>query len=72
MADAAEAASRSLKTPDAKSISELIDTIIKSQMDQGQFNNADITMKEINLVKKIFKRKLMNIYHVRIEYPSET
>ena len=71
MADAAEAASRSLKTPDAKSISELIDGIIKSQMDQGQFNNADITMKEINTVKKIFKRKLMNIYHVRIEYPSE-
>ena len=72
MADAAEAASRSLKTPDAKSISELIDTIIKSQMDQGQFNNANITMKEINMVKKVFKRKLMNIYHVRIEYPSET
>ena len=72
MADAAEAASRSLKTPDAKSISELIDAIIKSQMEQGQFNNANITMKEINQVKKIFKRKLMNIYHVRIEYPSET
>lgn len=71
MADAAEAASRSLKTPNAKSISELIDVIIKSQMDQGQFNNANITMKEINTVKKIFKRKLMNIYHVRIEYPSE-
>jgi len=71
MADAAEAASRSLKTPNAKSISELIDSIIKSQMEQGQFNNADIKMKEINLVKKIFKRKLMNIYHVRIEYPSE-
>ncbi len=71
MADAAEAASRSLKTPDAKSISELIDTIIKSQMEQGQFNNANITMKEINMVKKVFKRKLMNIYHVRIEYPSE-
>jgi len=72
MADAVEAASRSLKTPDAKSISELVDSIIKSQMDQGQYNNADITLREISLVKKIFKRKLMNIYHVRIEYPSET
>ncbi len=72
MADAVEAASRSLKIPDAKSISELVDSIIKSQMDQGQFNNANITMREISLVKKIFKRKLMNIYHVRIEYPSET
>ncbi len=71
MADAVEAASRSLKTPDSKAINELVDNIIQSQMDQGQFNNANITMREISLVKKIFKRKLMNIHHVRIEYPSE-
>jgi putative nucleotidyltransferase with HDIG domain len=72
MADAVEAASRSIKSPDAKSINDLVDNIIKSQMDQGQYNNANITMREISVVKKIFKRKLMNIYHVRIEYPSES
>lgn len=71
MADAVEAASRSLKTPDAKSISELVDKIIFSQLDQGQFNNANISLREINTAKKILKRKLLNIYHLRIEYPEE-
>ncbi len=71
MADAVEAASRSLKTPNAKSISELVDKIIKSQLDQGQFNNANISLREINIAKKTFKKKLLNIYHLRIEYPKE-
>lgn len=70
MADAVEAASRSIKMPDAKSISELVDSIIKSQLDQGQYNNANISLREINTVKKIFKKKLLNIYHLRIEYPD--
>ncbi len=71
MADAVEAASRSIQNPNAKSISELVDKIIKSQLDQGQFNNANITFRQINTAKKIFKRKLLNIYHLRIEYPEE-
>lgn len=71
MADAVEAASRSLKSPDAKSISELVDKIVYSQLDQGQFNNANISLREINTAKKVLKRKLLNIYHLRIEYPEE-
>jgi len=71
MADAIEAASRSIKTPNAKSISELVDAIVKSQLEQGQYNNADISLREINTAKKVFKRKLLNMYHLRIEYPEE-
>ena len=70
MADAVEAASRSIKVPDNQKISDLVDNIIKSQMDEGQYNNANITMRDINRVKKLFKKKLMSIYHVRIEYPD--
>lgn len=70
MADAVEAASRSIKVPDNKKISDLVDVIIKSQMDEGQYNNANITMRDINTVKKLFKKKLLSIYHVRIEYPD--
>ena len=70
MADSVEAASRSLKTYDATSISNLVDNVINGQMEQEQFINADITFKNINSIKKIFKKKLMNIYHVRVEYPS--
>ena len=70
MADAVEAASRSIKDPDSQKISNLVDNIIKSQMDEGQYNNTNITMRDITTVKRLFKKRLMSIYHVRIEYPD--
>lgn len=69
MADSVEAASRSLKKYDAEAIDNLVEMIINKQIEQEQFVNADITFKDINTLKKIFKKKLMNIYHVRVEYP---
>ncbi|APZ46712.1 phosphohydrolase [Polaribacter reichenbachii] len=70
MCDAAEAASKSLKNPTAISISDLIDKIIDKQMGDNQFLNSDITFREIEVIKKVIKKKLMNIYHLRIEYPE--
>lgn len=70
MCDAAEAASKSLSEPTATAIDELIEKIIEKQKAEGQFLNADITLKEIEKVKKVIKKKLKNIYHVRIEYPE--
>ncbi len=69
MADGVEASSRSLKKYDAIAIDELVDSIINHQINENQFLNADITFRDINQIKKIFKKRLMNIYHVRIEYP---
>ncbi len=69
MADSVEAASRSLKKYDAENIDNLVEKIIDVQIEQKQFANADITFKDINTLKKIFKKKLMNIYHIRVEYP---
>ena len=69
MADGVEAASRSLKKYDAITIDELVDKILNHLTDSNQFINADITFRDINQIKKIFKKRLMNIYHVRIEYP---
>ncbi len=69
MADGVEASSRSLKKYDAIAIDELVDRIINHQINENQFMNSDITFRDINLIKKIFKKRLMNIYHVRIEYP---
>ncbi len=71
MADSVEAASRSIKFPDEQNIENLINSIINNQLEQGQFANANITLREISTVKKIFKEKLMNIYHVRISYPEK-
>ncbi len=70
MADSVEAASRSLKQPMAESIDKLVNNIIDHQMEEGQFAQADITLKEINVVRKVLKKKLLNIYHLRIEYPE--
>ncbi|MDO1511684.1 HDIG domain-containing protein [Maribacter confluentis] len=70
MADSVEAASKSLKDPTFLIIDEFVDKIISGQMKANQFLNADITFKEIETIKKIFKQKLTNIYHLRVEYPE--
>jgi putative nucleotidyltransferase with HDIG domain len=68
LADSVEAASRSLKEPDEKSISALVDRIVKYKLDQNQLNDSNITLKDLETIKTIFKRMLMSIYHVRIDY----
>ena len=69
MADSVEAASRSLKKYDVDSIDSIVDLIVNTQIEQNQFMNSDITFKDIYTLKKIFKKKLMNVYHLRVEYP---
>jgi putative nucleotidyltransferase with HDIG domain len=68
MADSAEASARSLKNPTAKNIDNLIEMVINKQLKDNQFVNVDITLKEITQLKKLFKKKLVNIHHARIEY----
>ena len=70
MSDSVEAASRSINDPDEQKINDLVENIFLSLMDGGQFLNANITMKEINISKKVLKKKLLNIHHVRIAYPD--
>ncbi len=70
MCDACEAASKSIKDPTAILIDELVEKVINSQMSGGQYMNSDITFKEIQTIKKVIKKKLKNIYHLRIEYPE--
>ena len=70
MADSVEAASRSISEPDEQKINDLVDNIVDSQINDNQFINADITMRDISTVKKVLKKKLLNIHHVRIAYPD--
>jgi putative nucleotidyltransferase with HDIG domain len=71
MADSVEAASRSLSDINEEKINQLVESIIESQMKEGQFDNSNITFKDIATIKSIFKQKLVNIYHARIEYPDK-
>lgn len=70
MADAVEAASRSLKDYSAESISNLVDSITKQRLADSQLVQADISMKDINIVRAVFKKHLQEIYHARIAYPK--
>jgi putative nucleotidyltransferase with HDIG domain len=68
LADSVEAASRALKEPNFKSINDLVDKLVNYKLEQGQLKNSNITLKDIETVKSIFKKMLMSIYHVRIDY----
>ena len=70
MCDSVEAASKSLKEPTTVKINTFVENIVTKQIESGQFLNANITFKEIQSIKKVLKRKLANIYHLRIEYPE--
>lgn len=70
MADGVEAASKSLKEPSYDSLASFVTKIIDQQMEDKQFINANITLAEIETVKKVLLNKLVNVYHLRIEYPE--
>ena len=70
MADSVEAASRSLPEYTEESISNLVDKIIDSQVEEGYFKDCPITFKDIATVKNVFKEKLKTMYHTRISYPE--
>ena len=70
MADAVEAASRTLKDYSEESISALVDRILASKLDDSQLAEAEISIHEINQVKASFKAYLQQIYHARIAYPK--
>lgn len=70
MADVIEAATRALPIKNEENISKLTHDIIDSLVAEGRFQNADITFKDISVVKRVFVEMLINIYHSRIAYPK--
>jgi putative nucleotidyltransferase with HDIG domain len=70
MADAVEASSRSLSKYSDETVSELVERIVYLQEQDGQFSDIPITFKDISDIKDAFKKRLSNIYHVRIAYPE--
>ena len=70
MADAVEAASRSLSGYTEESIGNLVDKIVDEQVKEGYFNDCPITFLDIQKAKEVLKTKLTTIYHTRIQYPE--
>ncbi len=70
MADAVEAASRSLKEYSQENIDNLVDKIIDSQIADGLLKESPLSFAEVEKIKSTFKKRLANIYHTRIAYPE--
>jgi putative nucleotidyltransferase with HDIG domain len=70
MADSVEAASRTLKTYTPETINDMVEQIVEHQTSEGQYSDSNITFRDITIAKEIFKNRLSNIYHTRIEYPK--
>jgi len=71
LADAAEAAARSMREISKEKIEEKVNCIIKSRLDDGQLNNCYLTIRDIEKIKRAFLNVFNGIYHSRIEYPEE-
>jgi putative nucleotidyltransferase with HDIG domain len=69
--DGIEAASRSLKEKTYENFKELINKMIDDKIKSNQLDNSLLTFSDINIIKETLLNKLINIYHIRIEYPKE-
>ena len=68
--DSVEAACRSLKQHTKENTDSMIDRLIDSKMQDGQLNNCPLSLEDIARIRKFLKKKMMSIYHVRVEYPT--
>ncbi|MFV9511028.1 HD family phosphohydrolase [Tepidibacillus sp. LV47] len=71
IADSVEAAVRSIQNPTNEIIEETVRKIIKSKLDDGQLNECDLTLKELEIVSITILETLKGIFHSRIEYPDD-
>ena len=71
LTDGIEAAARALKDKTHENLQVLIEKMVNEKLESGQMENADLTLRDIRIFKETILEKLINIYHVRIEYPEE-
>ena len=70
LADAVEAASRSLKGYSPENISALVNRIVEGKIQEGQLADSNISLKELNVIKDALKSYLVQMYHSRVAYPK--
>lgn len=72
IADASEAATRSLSDRSPEKVAELVVSIVEERMNLEQFNDCDITMRELSLITRTCINQLAGVYHSRVKYPKLT
>ncbi len=71
LADAVEAASRSVKEPTYVKLETMVKKLIYNKLNDGDLEYSDLTMRDLNNIQKAFLRVLNGIFHTRIEYPDK-
>ncbi len=71
LADSVEASVRSIPEPTKGKIEEMVNNIIKDKLNSKQLIDCDLTLKDIEIIRKSFLKTLEGIYHHRVEYPTE-
>jgi len=71
IADCVEAAVRSLNHPKVEQIEDMIGKIIKDRLDDNQFNECDLTLRELDKIAETLKETVIGMFHSRIEYPDD-
>ncbi|MDD2717437.1 MAG: HDIG domain-containing protein [Candidatus Wallbacteria bacterium] len=71
LSDSVESATRSLDNPNASNIEALVKKVINDKFVEGQFNECDLTLKDIESIAKIFIKMIISLHHSRIKYPEQ-
>jgi len=71
LADSVEAATRSMKNPSPESIREVVHKIINNKFIDGQLDDCDLTLRDLERIAEVFIHILSGIYHTRISYPEQ-
>jgi putative nucleotidyltransferase with HDIG domain len=70
LADGVEASVRSLGEHDEPAIRAMVDRIIRERLDDGQFDECDLTLRDLERIREAFVAQLLGMYHRRVEYPQ--
>lgn len=70
LADASEATTRTLKNPTPQAIEQVVRRLIKERLQDGQLDESNLTLKELDIIARTFTRVLTGVFHQRIEYPD--
>jgi len=71
ISDCVEAAVRSLRSPTMEQIDAMVEKIIKQRLNDGQFDDCDLTLKDLGKISQALRETLLGIFHSRIEYPHD-
>ena len=70
LCDGVEAAARTMSSPTSEKLTELVNKMVQDHLDEGQLDESDLSLKDIQLIKESLSNSLRGIYHARIEYPE--